>query len=80
MTDIFDRASALEEQQRNAALLEHQQRNQVLLLADSAMECDDCGKPIAQARRLAVVGCRCCVQCQEQRECHAKTGFIAYRD
>jgi phage/conjugal plasmid C-4 type zinc finger TraR family protein len=30
----------------------------------SALECDDCGSEIPAARRLAVPGCRFCVDCQ----------------
>lgn len=30
----------------------------------SALECDDCGAEIPEARRHAVPGCRLCVDCQ----------------
>lgn len=35
---------------------------------ESATECDDCGADIPEARRLAVPGCRLCVDCQGLRE------------
>jgi phage/conjugal plasmid C-4 type zinc finger TraR family protein len=31
-------------------------------------ECDECGEPIPEGRRLAVPGVRLCVSCQEARE------------
>lgn len=30
----------------------------------SALECDDCGEAIPEARRQTVPGCRLCVECQ----------------
>jgi phage/conjugal plasmid C-4 type zinc finger TraR family protein len=33
-----------------------------------AEECDECGEPIAAARRAAVPGVRTCVACQSQRD------------
>ena len=35
---------------------------------ESAEECIDCGEKIAQARRLAVLGCVRCVACEEVNE------------
>lgn len=63
--DIFDRASEAEERFRAAALAQHQQ---TASHAPSAHECDECGKPIPEARRRAVAGCRLCVTCQRLRE------------
>lgn len=34
----------------------------------SLEECEDCGEPIPEARRLAISGCTTCVDCQELRE------------
>lgn len=34
----------------------------------SATECDNCGDDIPEARRLAVPGCRLCVECQGLQE------------
>lgn len=36
--------------------------------ATSAECCEDCGVPIPNARRLAVVGCETCIDCQSLRE------------
>lgn len=30
----------------------------------SAFECDECGKPISEARRIAALGCIRCADCQ----------------
>lgn len=30
----------------------------------SAFECEGCGKPIPESRRLAVIGCTMCIDCQ----------------
>lgn len=35
----------------------------------SAKFCAECGEPIPEARRLAVPGCRLCIECQTEREC-----------
>ena len=35
----------------------------------SAEFCAECGEPIPEARRLAVPGCRLCIECQTEREC-----------
>jgi phage/conjugal plasmid C-4 type zinc finger TraR family protein len=35
---------------------------------ESARECDECGTPIPEARRLAVPGVRLCVACQENSD------------
>lgn len=34
----------------------------------SAMECQQCGEPIPEARRNAVPGCQFCIECQRQLE------------
>lgn len=35
---------------------------------ESALECEDCGDPIPEARRKAMLGCVTCVRCQALRE------------
>lgn len=35
---------------------------------DSLTECEDCGEPIPEARRIAVPGVRLCVACQQGNE------------
>ncbi len=44
---------------------------------ESAQECDECGKPIPEARRKAIPGVRLCVACQEiiDQEQAASTGY-----
>jgi phage/conjugal plasmid C-4 type zinc finger TraR family protein len=70
MTDIFDRASELEEKTRERALAAQAQRADLTgkTVADSATECQDCGDDIPQQRRAAVPGCRRCITCQTQKE------------
>lgn len=34
----------------------------------SATECEECGDDIPEARRLAILGCKLCVFCQERAE------------
>lgn len=34
----------------------------------SATHCDECGEAIPKARRVAVAGCRLCVECQAAAE------------
>lgn len=34
----------------------------------SAFECDDCGEPIPERRRVAAPGCVTCIDCQSLRE------------
>lgn len=60
MSDISDRASQLEQLQRDLALAKHRRTATV-----SAHECDDCGEPIPELRRKTIIGCRRCVTCQE---------------
>ena len=44
---------------------------------DSALECDECGATIPEARRKAIPGVRLCVSCQEtiDEEQAAFTGY-----
>ncbi|MDD2467159.1 MAG: TraR/DksA C4-type zinc finger protein [Desulfobulbus sp.] len=35
---------------------------------ESALECEDCGEPIPEARRKAAQGCTRCVDCQQTHE------------
>jgi len=64
--DQFDRATQLEEQQREAALAQvlHRAQN----AGESALHCIDCGVDIPEARRQAVPGCQRCIDCQEDHE------------
>ena len=37
---------------------------------ESAHDCDECGEPIPEARRLALPGVRYCIKCQSERDKH----------
>ena len=39
-----------------------------LTQGESLRECENCGEPIPQARRLAVPGVRLCLQCQQEED------------
>lgn len=70
MTDVFDRATEREEQQR-ADALQRQARRAGLAgktLADSALLCHYCDGPIPPARRAAVPGVQTCRPCQRELE------------
>ena len=43
-------------------------RMQTQALQESAVECEECGDEIPQARRLLVPGVQMCVYCQERYE------------
>jgi phage/conjugal plasmid C-4 type zinc finger TraR family protein len=43
-------------------------RMQTQALKESAVECEECGDEIPQARRLLVPGVQMCVYCQERYE------------
>lgn len=68
MTDVFDRASELEAQQREAALEEARYRRRLEQSRPSAEECRVCGERIPLARRKAVPGVQTCVHCQAELE------------
>lgn len=70
MTDVFDRATLLEEAQRQDALEEQARRAGLRnkTVADSAEYCHICDAPIPQARREAVPGVQTCVDCQAELE------------
>lgn len=67
MADNIDRA-----QQQSAmwiqSKLEAHARTRQARNQEAALECDECGKLIPQARREAVPGCRLCVACQSKLE------------
>lgn len=70
MTDVFDRASDLEEQQRQDALQAQTRRAGLdgKTVKDSATHCGVCDSLIPVARRRAVPGVQTCVSCQEDLE------------
>jgi phage/conjugal plasmid C-4 type zinc finger TraR family protein len=70
MSDMNDRASALEVEMRERALIAQTQRAGLAgkTMHDSAAECKSCGEEIPLNRRKAVPGCQRCVECQTRRE------------
>ncbi|CWO69581.1 Protein traR [Neisseria meningitidis] len=65
MTDIIDQACALEEKMRDYWLARHKEAASA---APSAQECEECCEIIPEARRLAVPGCRLCIDCRREEE------------
>lgn len=63
--DDIDRAQAWE-----LELWEARQRaaSQRMDEGPSALECEDCGEPIPEARRIAVPHCVTCIDCKRIRE------------
>ncbi|SIQ37851.1 TraR/DksA C4-type zinc finger protein [Aquipseudomonas alcaligenes] len=59
----FEMAQRLQEAQLQNAI-----DSRVQYQGESALECESCGIDIPEARRLAVPGCRFCVECQGLRE------------
>lgn len=66
MTDIADKASESEDLFLAEALYKAGRPSEYQ--GASNYECDDCGDPIPEARRQAVLGCTRCVYCQEYFE------------
>lgn len=73
MSRLIDQACDLEELHRAAALSRLQVAYATQETVPSALACEDCGEPIPQARREAVLGCTTCVDCQTRREKNEKT-------
>ena len=65
MTDHFDRAAALELEQRTAALAAHTARQPA---EPGLIQCMDCGDEIPAARRAAMPTARRCIDCQNAHE------------
>ena len=59
----FEQAQRLQDER-----LQHAIANRVQYQGESAEDCESCGTDIPEARRLAVPGCRFCVECQGLRE------------
>ena len=75
MTKAIDRACDLEQMQRDHALA--RQLGKSNANAPSAFECESCGEAIPETRRMAALGCRYCIDCQQEIEKHGQTRFIA---
>jgi len=72
MVDQFDRAQELDAQHLADSLVA-QQRRAGQLSGPALSHCADCGDEIPFARRVAVPGCRLCIDCQTLRE--KQTGY-----
>lgn len=59
----FEQAQRLQDER-----LQHAIANRVQYQGESAEDCESCGTDIPEARRLAVPGCRFCVECQGLRK------------
>lgn len=68
MTDLYDRATAREEELRADALDEVRHRIETTRRQPSAEYCRVCDEPIPLARRRAVPGVQTCVECQTDLE------------
>lgn len=70
MTDPLDRATEVEELQREDALALQARRAGLdgKTVDDSKRHCGVCGEPIPQPRREALPGVQTCVECQTELE------------
>ena len=68
--DVFDRATEIEEAQREDALRAQARRAGLAgkTVADSAATCRICETPIPDARRHALPGVKTCIDCQTDLE------------
>ena len=76
MSRQIDQACEIEELHRRHALAA-QAAKSAAQAAVSAWFCEECGEAIPEERRLAVPGCRCCTECQEEIERYGKTRIAA---
>jgi len=79
MAGGWSRDGAVQEQIEASVTDEIRRARARLGRGESLQECEDCGEPIAQARRRALPGVRKCVQCQEVVDIEAGAGGIINR-
>lgn len=60
--DLLDEAQAYQERELERAL---SGRKVLLPVGMSAVDCEECGDPIPEARRVAIAGVQTCVDCQQ---------------
>nr|WP_229256737.1 TraR/DksA C4-type zinc finger protein [Duganella lactea] len=66
---MYDRATMVEELDREAAILRQRQQAQAPAVAAGVVhDCVDCGEPIPAKRRKAVHGCTRCIVCAKDNE------------
>ncbi|WP_410499691.1 TraR/DksA family transcriptional regulator [Chitinibacter sp. S2-10] len=68
MSDVFDRATDLEQWQREQALSKALDQPASTV---TSLGCHECGEPIPEARRKAAPHCTRCIDCQKDFE-HAR--------
>jgi len=68
VADEIDRAQIVNEAFQEDVLAAHLRRARKPTVADSALICIDCERPIPARRRAAVPGCTRCVECQAEYE------------
>ena len=66
MSDVIDVANDHADYLLQVSIAQHQRRTAGQ--ATSAEFCEACGDDIPQARRVAVPGCKLCIDCQQLRE------------
>lgn len=66
--DIFDQAQEADANYRNQALSALRNKIEKSRLAESRNNCLECGEPIPNARRQAILGCTLCIDCQQALE------------
>lgn len=78
MTDVFDRATEVEQLQRDLAIrsqrreANERERARKAAAILPASECTDCGERIPQARREAESACTRCIKCERDTEARRK--------
>jgi phage/conjugal plasmid C-4 type zinc finger TraR family protein len=68
MMDDLDRARVLNDFHTARAVEAIRTASGSCFRRESALECEDCGETIPEARRRAVPGCTRCVACQGELE------------
>lgn len=71
MTDEFDRASELEEKERESAIARQRKKTRK---GPALSHCEDCGDEIPKERLAAAPGCRRCIECQTLSERQERMG------
>lgn len=73
MADVFDRASELEDKERENSI--QAKRNELVNIGKPAYShCEDCGEEIAKERQL-ITGVTRCIECQEEQERAIRRGL-----
>ena len=79
MAGGWSRDGAVQDQIDDSITDEVLRARALLRTGESATDCDDCGAPIAEARRLALAGVRTCIECQTARDASRQRAGINRR-